>query len=1233
MDVDDIASPYTITGLTANTVYELQVAALHESSKEWSVLATGMPHGTAGLLEPPQKFAVQGSTLYGITLSWRTDDEGNPIGMANMMTMGSRSWRTSEPTIRSRRLLASEDPPEEPSVEYEVQYKVQGETWDDAESVTVSALQATIGDLEPSTTYRFRVRTLGDDGGASGWTETIEGTTATEAALEPTDPPERLARPSIEIGDEQLTVSWTAPGEDAPSIDTYDLDIALKGKGWKSGPAMRPGLTETAEVVDELTNGVHYAFRVRGVNALGEGSWSRTAYAIPVAGPPAFEEGDTPAVSVPAGEAMDPVTLPAANGGSGTLSYALSPALPDGLAFAATTRVLSGTPAAAADEGTWTLTATDEAEASATLAVTLTVTAPGTPPSYAGIDSPALEFLEGSAIDPVTLPAATGGNGALTYALAADLGNGLAFEAATRVISGTPAAPAATTTHTLTATDADGDTATLAFTLVVKADLQPTYAGVDSPALAFTEGEAIDPVTLPAATGGDGALTYTVSPTLAAGLAFDAASRTVSGTPETEADSATWTLAATDADNDTAELTFTIAVAPPPATRPENLEVVTSAQTAWKALDVAFDAPPAGSAWVAAKSQIRVLGMKPGAKRTGWRSFKTVTVEDGRAQASTASWMAIGRVYEVEVRWCEANGRTCSEASDMVYGASPASVPTDAGTSVTEPVSETALLLQWSISPIGGKKNLQAAYEIGYSTNTDAEAPETLLADVPAFGTKEAEIDGLESGTAYRLYVRSVIDWQGTRHFALDWASATATTPAGAESLARQQLQGELAKHARALLEDASTVIGQRFTAGGGGGGDALTALASVFGGAGGSACPRQVPLGDCLPQPGVGQLGLGQAGEPWDPERGYQPPMTTEGQGLGTLLQRLQTQNFSLSLNRTLLGETDDAPQPVQLALWGSGGTAFQGSQGQRFVGLDARLGTQWLTGVAVAQGGTAFQPVGGATGGELGSALTTVYPYLRGQLSDTLAVWSLAGWGWGDLTSRWQDPYRPGQTVTLDGALGLNLGLAGVEQPVYAGEGLSVAVVGDYGWSQLAVSGLAGGSLGAVVHRSRLGVTSDYASSDGALRGTLRLSGRLDGRAGERAQGAEMTGSVHYGLGRWTGGVTGHWYGATQALQLVLERQAAADGTGWTGRLAPGWGTAAGLGAGPGQGRRCWRRAAGSGVSREPRRCGSTGKWPGGCGWAKSGACWCDRLRTWAWRRRGSKCERGCNWRGRCG
>ena len=43
------------------------------------------------------------------------------------------------------------------------------------------------------------------------------------------------------------------------------------------------------------------------------------------------------------GEAISPLTLPAAGGGNGTLSYSLTPAV-SGLVYVAATRTLSGTP-------------------------------------------------------------------------------------------------------------------------------------------------------------------------------------------------------------------------------------------------------------------------------------------------------------------------------------------------------------------------------------------------------------------------------------------------------------------------------------------------------------------------------------------------------------------------------------------------------------------------------------------------------------------------------------------------------------------------------------------------------------------------------------------------------------------------------------------------------------------------------------------------------------------------
>ena len=54
------------------------------------------------------------------------------------------------------------------------------------------------------------------------------------------------------------------------------------------------------------------------------------------------------------------------------------------------------------------------------------------------------------------------------------------------------------------------------------------------------------PLVLPAAAGGVGALTYALAPSLPAGLAFDPAARTISGTPSA-ASAATYTYTATDA--------------------------------------------------------------------------------------------------------------------------------------------------------------------------------------------------------------------------------------------------------------------------------------------------------------------------------------------------------------------------------------------------------------------------------------------------------------------------------------------------------------------------------------------------------------------------------------------------------------------------------------------------------------------------------------------------------------
>ncbi len=183
-----------------------------------------------------------------------------------------------------------------------------------------------------------------------------------------------------------------------------------------------------------------------------------------------------------------------------------------------------------------------------------------------------LTLLQDFAMTPVTLPAATGGNRGVYYSLSPDLPAGLSAKQSTRVLSGTPTETQSATTYTYKAHDtdyntADGDAATLpTFTIAVVVDTAPAFADDAAIAnLSLIRNTAME-VTLPAATGGNGTLSYTLSPTtLPAGLTFTAGTRVLSGTPTGTSASTTYTYTVSDDDNNTAstdadKLTFTIAV-------------------------------------------------------------------------------------------------------------------------------------------------------------------------------------------------------------------------------------------------------------------------------------------------------------------------------------------------------------------------------------------------------------------------------------------------------------------------------------------------------------------------------------------------------------------------------------------------------------------------------------------------------------------------------------------------
>ena len=174
------------------------------------------------------------------------------------------------------------------------------------------------------------------------------------------------------------------------------------------------------------------------------------------------------------GQAITPLVLPAATGGTAPLTYSLSPALPTGLMFDPATRTISGIPLdPTADAVQFTYSVTDDNGNTATLSFSIKVNAE---PDFGNLcqlfgtckvvptashDLAAIrEFVVGQRVEVLVLPAATGGTAPLTYSLSPALPTGLTFDPATRTIAGTPRA-AAETAYTYAVTDANGATASL----------------------------------------------------------------------------------------------------------------------------------------------------------------------------------------------------------------------------------------------------------------------------------------------------------------------------------------------------------------------------------------------------------------------------------------------------------------------------------------------------------------------------------------------------------------------------------------------------------------------------------------------------------------------------------------------------------------------------------------------------------------------------------------------------
>ena len=747
--------------------------------------------------------------------------------------------------------------------------------------------------------------------------------------------------------------------------------------------------------------------------------------------------------------------------------------------------------------------------------------------------------------------------GRLTFAWTQTAGETVTLSGARSArLSFTAPAASGALTFRLTVTDPDGFSDSDEVTVMVR-DLEVSFGDGTVGTLALTVGEIMQPVQLPAASGGNGAISYrlTSEPAGLAGLDFDPATRWLTGTPPA-AGTFTFTWRATDEDGDAAAVIFLVKVNRAPVARAgDDLTVDPDAAVR---LDGSGSSDPDGDILTFAWTQI--LGAQ-------------VTLSDaGYVQPSfTAPPQPERLVFRLTVTDPDGLSDT-DEVTVTVRDVAP----TFGDAEVAPLVLDVGHEMEAVVLPMARGGNGALTYGL-----TSSPAGLAGLDFDPAL----RRLSGAPAAKGQYVFSYRAEDADNNREDS-DAALLTFAVTVQASAEARKRmLTRTLAAVGSGALSSALDTIGSRFADAPPGTDVTLAGQRLSFAAPGAGGVVAAGRGGACLPGAagrhgsarhavgGFGQAGFAASAGGCGGVRGA-PGAGSRDAGWDDLLQ---SSAFSLAL-----GDAGgaDALSP-HLGVWGGGDlTAFEGRPrpGSRYrgetrtgwLGIDARAG-RWVAGLAVSHG-VSESDYGFAGGedpderGRLETSLTTFHPYARWTLGNGLEVRGLAGGGLGAAR------HLAGDGVREASDLSMSLGSVGVRQALPAFAGMNLAVRADASFARLATGDgeEAVDGLRADIWRWRMGLEISRRIALGAaaaIEPFVESAMRRDGGDGLTGNGVEHLVGLRFVTARLQVEARGRLLavhtdeGAQErGVSLTARFSPRRDGTGLSLSLAPQWGAATG-------------------------------------------------------------------------